>query len=76
VNLSVNLSVSPYLVTFQWPIDRQIVSILAGIVEESARNPKTAAAFHQFRAERRSMAAGLVRRIADTLTSPPPGGEG
>lgn len=38
-------------------------AILAGIVGESARNPKLATAFHEFWAERRSIAAGLVRRI-------------
>ena len=38
-------------------------AILAGIVGESARNPELAAAFHQFWSERRSIAAGLVRRI-------------
>jgi AcrR family transcriptional regulator len=43
-------------------------SILAGIVGESARNPELAAAFHQFWAERRSIAAGLVRRIVDPDT--------
>ncbi len=38
-------------------------AILAGIVGESARNPAMAAAFHQFWAERRSIAADLVRRV-------------
>jgi len=38
-------------------------AILAGIVGESARNPDLATAFHQFWGERRSIAAGLVRRI-------------
>ncbi|MGB5382148.1 MAG: TetR/AcrR family transcriptional regulator [Acidimicrobiia bacterium] len=38
-------------------------AILAGIVGESARNPELASAFRQFWAERRSIAAGLVRRI-------------
>ena len=40
-------------------------AILAGIVGESARNRELATAFHQFWAERRSIAAGLVRRIVD-----------
>ena len=40
-------------------------AILAGIVGESARNQELAAAFHQFWAERRSIAASLVRRIVD-----------
>ena len=44
-------------------------AILAGIVGESARNPEMAAGFHQFWAERRSIAAGLVRRMVDPDTS-------
>jgi len=43
-------------------------AILAGIVGESARNQELATAFHQFWAERRSIAAGLVRRIVDPGT--------
>ncbi len=43
-------------------------AILAGIVGESARNPELATAFHQFWGERRSIAAGLVRRIVDPDT--------
>ena len=43
-------------------------AILAGIVGESARNRELATAFHQFWAERRSIAAGLVRRIVDAAT--------
>lgn len=43
-------------------------AILAGIVGESARNPELAEGFHQFWAERRSIAAGLVRRIVDPDT--------
>lgn len=38
-------------------------AILAGIVGESARNPAMASAFHRFWAERRSIAADLVRRV-------------
>ncbi len=38
-------------------------AILAGIVGESARNREMATAFHQFWAERRTIAAGLVRRV-------------
>ena len=44
-------------------------AILAGIVGESARNPELATGFHQFWAERRSIAASLVRRIVDPDTS-------
>ena len=44
-------------------------AILAGIVGESARNPELAEAFHLFWAERRGIAAGLVRRIVDPETS-------
>jgi AcrR family transcriptional regulator len=44
-------------------------AILAGIVGESARNPVLAAGFHQFWAERRSIAGGLVRRMVDPDTS-------
>ncbi len=43
-------------------------AILAGIVGESARNPKLAAAFHQFWSGRRSIAGGIVRRIIDPAT--------
>jgi len=43
-------------------------AILAGIVGESARNPELATAFHQFWGERRSIAAGIVRRIVDPET--------
>ncbi len=43
-------------------------AILAGIVGESARDPELATAFHQFWNERRSIAAGLVRRIVDPDT--------
>jgi AcrR family transcriptional regulator len=43
-------------------------AILAGIVGESARNAELATAFHAFWAERRSIAAGLVRRIVDPAT--------
>jgi AcrR family transcriptional regulator len=43
-------------------------AILAGIVGESARNPKMATAFHQFWSERRSIAGGIVRRIVDPAT--------
>jgi AcrR family transcriptional regulator len=43
-------------------------AILAGIVGESARNPELAAAFHQFWGDRRSIAAGIVRRIVDPDT--------
>jgi AcrR family transcriptional regulator len=43
-------------------------AILAGIVGESARNPELAEGFHQFWAERRSIAGGLVRRILDPDT--------
>lgn len=44
-------------------------AILAGIVGESARNPELAEAFHLFWAERRGIAAGIVRRIVDPGTS-------
>jgi len=43
-------------------------AILAGIVGESARNPKLAEAFHKFWGERRSIAGGIVRRIVDPST--------
>ena len=43
-------------------------AILAGIVGESARNADLATAFHAFWAERRSIAAGLVRRVVDRDT--------
>ena len=43
-------------------------AILAGIVGESARNQELATGFHQFWAERRSIAAGLVRRMVDPGT--------
>ncbi len=43
-------------------------AILAGIVGESARNAELATAFHAFWAERRSIAAGLVRRIVNPDT--------
>ncbi|MEA3510600.1 MAG: TetR/AcrR family transcriptional regulator, partial [Actinomycetota bacterium] len=43
-------------------------AILAGIVGESARNPKLAAAFHHFWSERRSIAGGIVLRIVDPAT--------
>ncbi|MEA3502608.1 MAG: TetR/AcrR family transcriptional regulator [Actinomycetota bacterium] len=43
-------------------------AILAGIVGESARNPKMATAFHQFWSERRSIVGGIVRRIVDPAT--------
>ena len=43
--------------------------IVAGIVGESARNPKLAEAFLQFWSERRSIAAGIVCRIVDPATS-------
>lgn len=44
-------------------------AILAGIVGESARNRDLATTFRQFWRERRSIAAELVRRIADPTTS-------
>jgi AcrR family transcriptional regulator len=43
--------------------------IVAGIVGESARNPELAAAFRQFWSERRSVAAQIVTRIVDPVTS-------
>ncbi|MEA3511018.1 MAG: TetR-like C-terminal domain-containing protein, partial [Actinomycetota bacterium] len=43
-------------------------AILAGIVGESARNPKLAAAFRHFWSERRSIAGGIVLRIVDPAT--------
>ena len=43
-------------------------AILAGIVGESARNPKMATAFHQFWSERRAIAGGIVRGIVDPAT--------
>ena len=44
-------------------------AIVAGIVGESARSPKLAAAFRQFWSERRSIAGDIVRRIVDPATS-------
>lgn len=44
-------------------------AIVAGIVGESARNPKLAEGFRQFWDERRSIAGGIVRRIVDPGTS-------
>ncbi len=44
-------------------------AIVAGIVGESARNPKLADGFRRFWEERRSIAAGIVRRIVDPETS-------
>ena len=43
-------------------------AIVAGLVGESARKQDLATAFHEFWSERRSIAAGLVRRIVGPAT--------
>ncbi len=50
-------------------LDTDLGPLIAGVVGESARNERLADGFHQFWRERRSIPAGLVRRIAPQSTT-------
>lgn len=50
-------------------LDTDLGPLIAGVVGESARNQRLADGFHDFWRERRSIPAGLVRRIAPAATT-------